>query len=161
MSDRHSLTGRVSPRLLLLLVVGDILGAGIYVLIGELAGVVGGLSWLAFGAAFVIAITSATSYAELVTRFPGAAGSALYAREAFHSPAVPPMVALGVLISALATSAARARAFAGDYLGAFVQLPQRPVAISVVVVLALSAATGLESSERVNATLTIVEISGP
>jgi APA family basic amino acid/polyamine antiporter len=136
------------------------LGAGIYVLIGELAGVVGGLSWLAFGAAFVIAITSATSYAELVTRFPGAARSALYAREAFHSPAVTSTVALGVLVSALATSATTARAFAGDYLDAFVELPHRPVAIIVVGVLALIAATGIESSARVNATLTIVEISG-
>ena len=99
------LRGSVSERLLLLLVVGDILGAGIYVLIGELAGEVGGLTWAAFAGAFLIAITSATSYAELVTRYPGAAGSALYARKAFNSPTVTAMVGLAVLASTLATSA--------------------------------------------------------
>lgn len=154
------LRGRVSERLLLLLVVGDILGAGIYVLIGELAGEVGGLAWAAFAGAFLIAITSATSYAELVTRYPGAAGSALYARKAFDSPTVTAMVGLAVLASTLATSATTARAFAGDYLAAFVDLPERPVAMVVVLILALIASFGIETSARANATLTVVEAAG-
>ena len=154
------LRGSVSERMLLLLVVGDILGAGIYVLIGELAGEVGGLAWAAFAGAFLIAITSATSYAELVTRYPGAAGSALYARKAFNSPTVTAMVGLAVLASTLATSATTARAFAGDYLAAFVDLPERPVAMVVVLVLAVIAAFGIETSARANATLTVVEAAG-
>lgn len=154
------LRGRVSERLLLLLVVGDILGAGIYVLIGELAGEVGGLAWAAFGGAFLIAITSATSYAELVTRYPGAAGSALYARRAFNSPTITAMVGLAVLASTLATSATTARAFAGDYLSEFANLPTRPVAVLVVLVLAGIAAFGIETSARANASLTLVEGAG-
>ncbi len=160
-ADEHGgLRGRVSERLLLLLVVGDILGAGIYVLIGELAGEVGGLAWAAFAGAFLIAITSAASYAELVTRYPGAAGSALYARKAFDSPTVTTMVGLAVLASTLATSATTARAFAGDYLAAFVDLPERPVAILVVLTLAVIASFGIETSARANATLTVVEAAG-
>ena len=64
--------------MLLLLVVGDILGAGIYILVGEVAGDVGSAAWLPFVLAFSIAALSAASYSALVTRFPGPAGSALY-----------------------------------------------------------------------------------
>ncbi|MFT7647674.1 MAG: APA family basic amino acid/polyamine antiporter [Candidatus Poriferisodalaceae bacterium] len=73
----------VTSPLLLLLVIGDILGAGIYILVGDVAGELGPAAWLAFVAAFAIAAMSASSYSELVTRFPGAAGSALYAHKAF------------------------------------------------------------------------------
>ncbi len=154
------LMGRISTRLLLLLVVGDILGAGIYVLIGELAGLVGGLAWAAFGGAFVIALTSATSYAELVTRYPGAAGSALYAQRAFRSPTLTAAVGFAVLVASVATSATTARAFAGDYLTEFVDLPTRPVAVAVVIALGLIAALGIEASARANASLTLVETGG-
>ncbi len=156
----NQLSGRVSSRLLLLLVVGDILGAGIYVLIGELSDLVGGMAWAAFAGAFVIAITSATSYAELVTRYPGAAGSALYAEKAFASPTVTFAVGMAVLLASVATAATTARAFAGDYLTAFIDLPTRPVAFVVIVVLAIVASIGIEASARANATLTLVEISG-
>lgn len=159
-SEGTALSGRVSKRLLLLLVVGDILGAGIYVLIGELAGEVGGMAWLAFGGAFVVAMLSAVSYAELVTRYPGAAGSALYAKHAFGSPTVTAVVGFAVLVSTLATSATTARAFAGDYLSEFVDLPTRPVAVVVVLVLTAIAAVGIETSARANATLTLVEAAG-
>ena len=159
-SVNRRLQGRISTKLLLLLVVGDILGAGIYVLIGELAGLVGGMAWAAFAGAFVIALTSATSYAELVTRFPGAAGSALYAQRAFKSPTVTAAVGFAVLLASVATSATTARAFAGDYLTQFFDLPTRPVAVAVVIVLGLIAALGIEASARANATLTIVEVSG-
>ncbi|MDH5237435.1 MAG: amino acid permease, partial [Acidimicrobiia bacterium] len=54
--------------MLLLLVVGDILGAGIYLLLGDVVAEVGGLAWLAFALAFVLAGAAAASYAELVTR---------------------------------------------------------------------------------------------
>ena len=84
MNDSHPLQLRRSLGFWALVFygVGDILGAGIYVLIGELAGEVGGMAWAAFGGAFLIAITSATSYAELVTRYPGAAGSGIYSLSA-------------------------------------------------------------------------------
>jgi len=146
--------------MLLLLVIGDILGAGIYVLVGELAAQVGPMLWLAFAGAFVIALASAVSYAELVTRFPGAAGSALYARRAFGSPTMTALVGIAVLASTLSTSATTARAFAGDYLSELVEVPTSPVAVLVVIVLTAIAALGVEASARANATLTLVEASG-
>ena len=157
---RSGLTGSVSSSLLLLLIVGDILGAGIYVLVGEVAAEVGGLLWLAFGGAFVVALASATSYAELVTRLPGAAGSPLYARHAFNSPTLTALVGFAVFAATISTAATTARAFAGDYLDEFVALPTAPVAVLVVGLLTLVASFGIETSSRTSATLTVVETAG-
>ncbi|MEL7207710.1 MAG: APC family permease, partial [Actinomycetota bacterium] len=157
---RPTLAGRVSRRLLLLLLIGDILGAGIYVLVGEVAAEAGAMMWLPFAVAFVIAMLSAVSYAELVTRYPGAAGSALYARRAFGSPTLTAVVGTAVLASTVTTSATTARAFAGDYLSAFVDLPEVVVAAGLIALLTVVATLGIETSARANATLTGVEAFG-
>jgi basic amino acid/polyamine antiporter, APA family len=68
----------ISRNLLLLLVVGDVLGARIYALVGEVGGRVGGAIWTAFAVALALALFTAFSYAELVTKYPRAAGVALY-----------------------------------------------------------------------------------
>ena len=66
----------VGRKVLLLFVVGDILGAGIYSLTGKVAGEVGGAIWLPFLLAFGLAALTAASYVELVGKFPRAAGAA-------------------------------------------------------------------------------------
>lgn len=68
----------MGPGLLLLFIVGDILGTGIYALTGVVAKEVGGVVWLPFLIAFVVATITAYSYLELVTKYPQAAGAALY-----------------------------------------------------------------------------------
>ncbi len=72
-------------KLLLLFIVGDILGTGVYALTGEVAGQVGGAAWAPFLIAFVVATLTAFSYLELVTKYPQAAGAALYTHKAFGS----------------------------------------------------------------------------
>ena len=71
------------PKLLLLFIVGDILGTGVYAVTGNVAKEVGGVVWLPFLVAFVVAIITAFSYLELVTKYPQAAGAALYTHKAF------------------------------------------------------------------------------
>ena len=66
----------IGPWLLFFFVLGDIVGAGIYALVGEVGAVVGGAIWSAFLCAFVLAILTAASYADLVTKYPRAGGSA-------------------------------------------------------------------------------------
>src|SRR3954465_7303306 len=73
----------MGPKLLLLFIVGDILGTGIYAVTGTVAKQVGGVVWLPFLLAFVVATITAFSYLELVTKSPQAAGAALYAHKAF------------------------------------------------------------------------------
>jgi amino acid transporter len=58
----------MGPGLLLLFIVGDILGTGVYALTGDVAAEVGGAAWLPFLVAFLIAVVTAFSYLELVTR---------------------------------------------------------------------------------------------
>ena len=74
----------MGPSLLLLFIIDDILGTGIYVLTGQVAKHVGGAVWLPFLAAFVIALMTAFSYLEPVTKYPRAAGAALYTHRAFR-----------------------------------------------------------------------------
>ena len=64
----------MGPGLLLLFIVGDILGTGVYALTGDVAAEVGGAAWLPFLIAFLIAMVTAFSYLELVTKYPQAAG---------------------------------------------------------------------------------------
>jgi basic amino acid/polyamine antiporter, APA family len=79
----------IGPRLLMVFVVGDILGAGIYALVGEVGADVGGAIWTAFLTAFVLAFFTAFAYAELVGKYPRAAGAALYTHKAFGARSSP------------------------------------------------------------------------
>src|SRR3990170_3693098 len=89
----------IGPALLLFFVLGDIVGAGIYALVGEVGAVVGGAIWSAFLCAFVLAVFTAASYGELVTKYPRAGGSATYVNNAFRTPFVSFMVAFAVMAS--------------------------------------------------------------
>jgi basic amino acid/polyamine antiporter, APA family len=71
-TEHPDLKRGIGPYLLLFFVLGDIVGAGIYALVGEVGAAVGGAIWSAFLFAFVLAIFTASSYAELApsTRGP-------------------------------------------------------------------------------------------
>lgn len=150
----------VSSRALLLFVVGDVLGAGIYALVGAVGGRTGGAIWVAFLAALVLAFFTAASYAELVTKYPRAAGAALYADRAFGRPFLTFMVTFAVMSSGLASAATLARSFGGDYLSVFVSVPTVAVALCFLVVVAAVNLRGIGESVRVNIVLTLVELSG-
>jgi basic amino acid/polyamine antiporter, APA family len=95
--QRTALRRAIGPRLLTVFVVGDILGAGIYALVGEVGAEVGGAIWSAFLAAFVLALFTAFAYAELVSKYPRAAGAALYTHKAFGLPFFTFIVAFAVM----------------------------------------------------------------
>ncbi|NEB68580.1 amino acid permease, partial [Streptomyces fulvissimus] len=65
----------IGPKLLILFVIGDILGTGIYATTGKVAGKVGGALWVPFAIGFVVALLTAASYVELVGKYPKAAGA--------------------------------------------------------------------------------------
>lgn len=69
--------------LLTLYGLGTILGGGIYVVIGEVAGAAGILTPLAFVLAALVAPLTALSFSELTARIPDAGGPIDYPREAF------------------------------------------------------------------------------
>ena len=117
--------------MLTVFVIGDVLGAGIYALVGEVAGKVGGAIWTSFLLAGVLAAFTATAYAELVTKYPQAAGAALYTHKAFKRPFLTFLVAFAVMCSGVASAATLATAFGGDYLSEFVTVPKLVVGARV------------------------------
>jgi APA family basic amino acid/polyamine antiporter len=150
----------IGPRLLLLFIIGDMLGTGIYVRVGAVAGEVGGAVWVSFLLAFILAALTAFAYAELVTKYPGAAGAALYANRAFRSPFFSFIVAFVVVCSGLASAGAAARAFGGDYLAQFISLPTLLIAILFVIMLSAINFIGISESFKTNLVLTLIELSG-
>jgi len=150
----------IGPKLLFFFVIGDVLGTGIYALIGSVAGQIGGALWLPFAVAFGVALLTAFSYLELVGKYPRAAGAALYTQRAFRMPFLTFLVAFAVMSSGITSAAAAARAFAATYLPPFVSWPVLPVAAGFLIVLGLINFRGVAESVRVNVVLTAVELSG-
>lgn len=160
--EQPALRRTIGRTVLLLFVVGDILGAGIYALTGTVAAEVGGAIWLPFLLAFGLAALTATAYAELVARYPQAAGAALYANRAFRRPFLTFLVAFAVMMSGITSASAAARAFGGDYLAELLPFGV-PVVVAAWVFLGLITAVnvlGVSESVRVNVVLTLVEASG-
>lgn len=149
----------IGPRLLLFLVIGDMLGTGIYALTGDVAGRVGGAAWLAFGGAFIVAMLTATSYLELVGKYPHAAGAALYAHRAFNSRFLTFIVGFAVMCSALTSVGAASRAFAGY----FQEIAAAPLLLLVplfIVGLAAVNFRGVGESVKLNVAMTCIELAG-
>ena len=73
-SGHPPLKRAVGPALLLFFIVGDMIGGGIYALVGDVGAITGGAIWSAFLVAMVLAIFTAFAYAELVTKYPRAGG---------------------------------------------------------------------------------------
>jgi basic amino acid/polyamine antiporter, APA family len=150
----------ISRNMLLLFVVGDVLGAGIYALVGTIGDRVGGAIWASFLLAIVLAFFTAVAYAELVTKYPQAAGAALYVNKAFGIRFLTFMVAFAVMCSGLTSAATLSRAFAGDYLGEFVSLPTILVAFALLIAVAAINSRGIGESVKVNVGFTLIELTG-
>ena len=150
----------IGPKVLTVFIIGDILGAGIYALVGEVGAEVGGAIWTAFLVSFVLAFFTAFAYAELVTKYPRAAGAALYTHKAFRAPFLTFVVAFAVMSSGIASASTLARAFAGDYLTEFVDLPLVLAALIFIVIVALINSRGIAESVRLNVVLTAIEVFG-
>lgn len=150
----------ISRRMLVVFIVGDVLGAGIYALVGAVAGKVGGAIWASFLLALALALFTACSYAELVTKYPRAGGAAVWVNQAFRVPFVTFIVAFAVMMSGVTSAATLARAFGGDYLAEFVDLPVVVIGVVFIVAVALINFRGIEESVRLNVGLTAVECAG-
>ncbi len=150
----------ITPKLLLLFIVGDILGGGIYALVGEVGAETGGAIWAAFMVALVMALFTAGSYAELVSKYPRAGGGALYVHRAFGSRFFSFMVAFAVMASGVTSAAALARGFGGDYLNEFVDVKVMVAALALLVLIALVNFRGISESVKINVVFTIVEVAG-
>ncbi|HZI38786.1 MAG TPA: APC family permease [Acidimicrobiia bacterium] len=150
----------ISRNMLLALVIGDVLGAGIYALVGEVAGRIGGAIWAAFMLALALALFTACAYAELVTKYPLAGGAAVYVNKAWRRPFITFLVAFAVMCSGLTSASTLARAFGGRYLSAFVDAPGTLVGLLFITAVAIINFRGISESVRLNVVLTSIELGG-
>lgn len=150
----------VTGKLLFVFILGDVLGAGIYALVGEVAGEVGGAVWIPLIVALAMAMLTASSYAELVTKYPQAGGAAVFAARAYRSPVVSFLVGFAMLAAGVTSAAGLSLAFAGDYLKVFLDVPTVAAAVVFLVLVAALNARGISESLRANVVMTIVEVSG-
>ncbi|WP_159793577.1 APC family permease [Puerhibacterium puerhi] len=154
------LSRSVSGKLLYLFILGDVLGAGVYALVGAMAGEVGGAVWLPLLVALGLALLTAGSYAELITKYPKAGGAAVFAERAFKQPAISFLVGFSMLAAGVTSAAGLSVAFAGDYFGAFVEAPERLVAVLFLAAVAALNMRGIRESLGANVAMTIIEVGG-
>lgn len=154
----------MGPKLLLLFIVGDILGTGVYALTGQVAAEVGGAAWIPFLVAFIVATLTAFSYLELVTKYPQAAGAALYVHKAFGVHFFTFIVAFAVMCSGITSASTASRAFASNLAtGIEWEASNTEIMLIALAFMALVMAVnlrGVSESVKANVVLTLVELSG-
>jgi APA family basic amino acid/polyamine antiporter len=140
--------------------IGLILGAGIYVLIGDVAEIAGNALWISFVIAAVIATFTGLSYAELSSMFPKSAAEYVYVRTAFKNNMAAFVAGWLAIFVALASSAAVALGFSGYLQSFFPEVDIVVTSVSLVMALSVVNFIGIRQSIWMNTTFTIVEIVG-
>lgn len=139
--------------------IGIILGAGIYVLIGQAAGEAGNSLWMAFILSATLAGLTGLSFAELSSMFPKDAGPYLYVRRAFNSKIFSFLIGW-VLIFALGLAAA---AVTLGFAGYFNSLFGTEIILTAAVALAMMTFInfwGIKESATLNIVFTSIELIG-
>jgi len=139
--------------------IGTILGAGIYVLIGEVAGYAGLYTPFSFLVASILAGLTAFSYAELAARFPKSAGEAVYVQESFQRPSLSLIIGLMIVAVGTISSATLVHGLMG-YLAHFVQLPDVLLMILSVGLLGGIVIWGIGESVMIASIMTVLEMLG-
>ncbi|MCC7145516.1 MAG: amino acid permease [Phycisphaeraceae bacterium] len=141
--------------------VGNMLGAGIYGLVGKAAGQMGHMLWLAFVVSLLAAGLTGLSYASLGSRYPKAAGAAFVTQRAWAKPWLTYLIGLAIMASGLTSMATASRVFA-DYSLTFLgsSLPPAVVVGGFLLLLALVNFRGIRESAGLNNVCTVVETAG-
>lgn len=140
--------------------LGDVLGSGIYVLIGLVAAAVGGAFWIAFAVGITVAAITGSAYAELATKYPKAAGAALYVNKAFGNKVLTFLVTVSFLSASFAAAGSLASGFATYFAELFPGPPALVVTLAFLAVLTVVNFIGITESVVVNMLMTFVEIAG-
>ena len=159
MSTQVTLKRSISLPLVVLYGLGTTIGAGIYALLGEVAGSAGMLTPWSFLLACLMASFTALSFAEMSSRFPRSAGESLYVRKGLGLARLATLVGLLVALAGCVSAATIVNGFVG-YLAEFRAVPAALAVVLLVLLLGLLAAWGIAESVLAAAALTLIEISG-
>jgi len=147
----------LSLGLLTLYGLGTTIGAGIFVLIGKVAGAGGELAPFSFLLAAFIAGLSALSFAEFASRFPESAGEAVYVNEGMSSSSLALVVGLTVTVAGIVSTATIIVGFSG-YLADVTAVPRNGAQVAMTILLAAIAIWGIRVSVSIVALVTLIEI---
>lgn len=139
--------------------VGLILGAGIYVLLGEVSGYAGNSVWLSFLISAVVALLTGFSYAELSSMFPKDAAEYTYTKASFGKM-LAFFIGYFVILSAIISSATVATGFAGYFSALFGLDHVQYIAIAVIIVFSIINFLSVKGSSWTNVLFTGMEILG-
>lgn len=144
--------------------VGDILGAGVYGLVGRIAGMVGNAAWMSYVVAGLTAALTGLTYAEFASRYPRAGGAAHFCQSVFHNSFITFFVIYFVVLSGLFSIGTSSRIFS-NY--AMANLPGAPAFLRdyaapliFVLMICVVAVRGIVLSSAANAVCTVIEVSG-
>lgn len=143
--DKRGLENAIGAPLLAIYGAGTILGAGIFVLVGEVAGIAGYWTPFSFAIAAIVAAVNGMVYAELSTRAPSAGGPSDYVGKAFGGRW--PAIAIGWMIvtTGVVSGATIVTGFSG-YLAVFYPFPEWLSRTLLLLVLGAVAAAGVKES---------------
>jgi len=158
-ATQASLRRSIGLPLLTLYGLGTILGAGIYVLVGEVATVAGYAAPLAFVLACLVASLTGLSYAELSSRLPKSAGEAAYVNAAFRGEFLARAIGTAVILTGVVSAATMLRGLVG-YFAVFAEVPDAPVIIFGALILFVLAAWGIGEALWAAAIVTVIEAAG-
>jgi amino acid transporter len=153
---RRSITGKQ----LFFYTLGDVLGSGIYVLIGLVAAAVGGAFWIAFAIGVTVAAITGAAYAELVTKYPQAAGAALYVNKAFGNTALTFITTVSFLAASFAATGSLATGFSSYFATVWDGPPALVVSLVFLLALVVVNFIGITESVVLNMLMTFVEVAG-
>lgn len=159
-TNNQQLARRISLISLIFYGVGDILGAGIYGLIGKAAGIMGNGIWLAFLVSALAAIFTGLTYASLGSRYPRAAGTAYVLKKSFGSSFLAYVFGIAVLCSGLVSMGTASRAFSGYLVGLIPSLNLPSGILIFIALLTLIVLKGIKESMWANIVCTTIELAG-
>jgi len=139
--------------------VGLILGAGIYVLIGEATSFAGNSVWISFLLGIIVALFAGLSYAELTALFPKAAAEYTFVKHAFKNNFLAFIIGWLTAITSMITASTVSLGF-GGYFAQFIDLPITLSAILLIGILSIVNFVGIKESAWANTIFAIITAGG-
>lgn len=137
--------------------IGGMVGAGIFSILGVVAGVAGGGLPVAFAVGGVVALFAAYSYVRLGARFPSAGGAVTFMVEGYGDGITAGTANVFLYLSYVIAIALYARGFAG-YAATFWHLPEEAFAVGVVVVFTVVNFIGSRAMGRVESVIVGIKV---
>ncbi|KTC86574.1 APC family permease [Legionella brunensis] len=160
MQSKNGLIRALSLGALITYGVGDILGAGVYALIGKIAGHAGPLAWLSFTIAMSVVFLTALSYSELCSRFPKSGGVSIFIQEAFGQEWLSILVGFLLFSATILSMSTLSQAFIGYLRALGFMMPNWLGIAGFLSILLLINVRGIKQSSITNIISTAVEVSG-